>query len=99
VAFALGIFTDEQSKDAHNIRRIRNKFAHTAKKLDFETPAVVVLCKRLSTYDSKETKLMSTYLKAIDELIEHLTKEFKTSVMVAALRNKALAADIWNDGK
>jgi DNA-binding MltR family transcriptional regulator len=89
VAFALGIFTDKQTKDAHNIRRVRNKFAHTAKKLNFETPTVIALCKKLSTYDSKETKLMNTYVKAIDELVEHLNKEFKTSVMVRALRDKA----------
>jgi DNA-binding MltR family transcriptional regulator len=88
VAFALGIFTDKQSKDAHNIRRIRNKFAHTATKLNFETPTVIELCKKLSTYDASETKLMNTYLKAIDVLVEHLNKEFKTSVMVRALRDK-----------
>ena len=89
MALALGIFTDKQSKDAHNIRKIRNKFAHTAKKLNFETPTVVALCRKLSTYDSSETKLMNTYVKAIDELVQHLNKEFKTSAMVRALLDKA----------
>jgi len=89
VSLALGIFTEQQAKDAHNIRKIRNRFAHTAKKLNFETPTIIALCKKLSVYDDKETKLMKTYVKAIDDLVEHLNKEFKTSAIVRALRDRA----------
>jgi DNA-binding MltR family transcriptional regulator len=89
VALALGILTDNQYKNAHNIRKVRNKFAHTPKKLNFETPTIAEICKRLSTYDGKEMKLMNTFVKAIDELVEHLNKEFKTAAMVRALRQTA----------
>lgn len=89
LAYALAILTKEQFDDAHNIRKIRNKFAHTSKKVNFETPTVIEICKRLSTYDVKEKKLLNVYAAAIDALVQHLSKEFDIGVVVRALHEKA----------
>lgn len=85
IAFALGILPEALFKNAHIIRKIRNKFAHSTKKLNFESETVIKLCKKLSTYAEGEQDLSKVYVQAVEALVEHLNNEFETGKMVHVL--------------
>jgi len=79
LAYALEIFYEEQHDDAQSIRKIRNTFAHTTKKLNFSTQLVIDNCKNLSTYDGERTDFHAVFEEAIAALVAHLEKNIQVS--------------------
>ena len=49
IAFALGLYNEETRKGLHNIRKIRNEFAHAPKPIKFYDQEIAVLCRKLPT--------------------------------------------------
>lgn len=47
IAYALSIIGDETKKDLNRLRLVRNVFAHSPKKLTFETSEIAASCSRL----------------------------------------------------
>lgn len=78
-SYLLGLLPVNARTDLHNIRSIRNIFAHSALPLEFEDSAVVKLCDKLKFHGVKETTapgakfrrsvmaLLTFILKAIEE--------------------------------
>jgi DNA-binding MltR family transcriptional regulator len=48
-AYALGLITKQVRRDLDTVRKVRNRFAHTGKKIDFDDPEVVDLCGALAS--------------------------------------------------
>jgi hypothetical protein len=49
-ALALGIVSDDQTRELHRLRKVRNAFAHAMNAVSFEDEAVAALVKRLWHY-------------------------------------------------
>jgi len=75
LAYALEIFNEEQHDDAQSIRKIRNNFAHTTKKLNFKTQLVIDNCKNLSTWDGVRVDFDKVFDEAIAALVAYLEKK------------------------
>jgi DNA-binding MltR family transcriptional regulator len=50
----LNLIDEVAFKDAHLLRKIRNKFAHRNERLHFDSAKIVALAKQLSTYEKAE---------------------------------------------
>ena len=48
VARAFNIISEEARQNLDTIRRIRNRFAHTDERIDFDDPKIVALCEKLA---------------------------------------------------
>ena len=48
ISYAVGIIPEHLLKDLHQIRKIRNLFAHKADKLDFSSDEITHLCDQIS---------------------------------------------------
>jgi hypothetical protein len=57
IAFAVGLIEGKQRADLHDIRRIRNRFAHIPEPLGFSDEQVVRWCSRLRTVDDQTRAL------------------------------------------
>jgi DNA-binding MltR family transcriptional regulator len=75
------LIDDVTHKDAHLVRRIRNKFAHAKERLHFDSAKTVALAKQLSTYEAA-TFNQEAFLKAAGNIFEQAAKAVK------ALRNE-----------
>ena len=62
---------DTAFKDAHLLRRIRNKFAHRNERLHFDSPKIVAMAKQLSTYEKAESN-QSAILDAVSNIVDQL---------------------------
>jgi len=69
----LNLIDDVACKDAHLLRRIRNKFAHRKERLHFDSPSVVELARQLSTYENAEFN-QDAILAADLNIIEQIKK-------------------------
>ncbi len=75
-AHQLKLIDDATRDDAHLVRRIRNKFAHTREKLHFDSGKTVALVKQLSTYEAA-TSNQEAFLKATENISEQAAKAVK----------------------
>ncbi len=85
LAYALEIFNEGQHDDAQSIRKIRNNFAHTTKKLNFKTQLVIDNCKNLSTWDGVRVDFDKVFEEAIAALVAHLEEEIDRGMTAYAL--------------
>jgi DNA-binding MltR family transcriptional regulator len=83
LAYALGLFNEKQHDDAQSIRKIRNNFAHTTKKLNFKTQLVIDNCKNLSTWDGARVDFDKVFDEATAALVAHLEKEIDREMTAA----------------
>jgi len=72
-AHQLKLMDDATSKDAHLVRRIRNKFAHEKEKMHFDSGKTVDLVKQLSTYEAATSNQVA-FWKATGIVIEQVAK-------------------------
>lgn len=71
LAYALGLLSKEMRRDLHLVRKIRNDFAHTSEKINFESERVVNLCKLLKP-DMEATDAEKTFTEATIAPMKHL---------------------------
>jgi DNA-binding MltR family transcriptional regulator len=67
----LNLLDDTAFKDAHVVRRIRNKFAHREERLHFDNPKVVAMARQLSTYEKAEFN-QDAILEAVSNIVDQL---------------------------
>ncbi len=67
----LNLLDDVTFKDAHLVRRIRNRFAHRSGRLHFDSPKVVSMAQQLSTYETAEFN-QDAILEAVSKIVDHL---------------------------
>lgn len=67
----LNLLDDTAFKDAHLVRRIRNKFAHMGERLHFDSPKIVAMARQLSTYEKAESN-QSAILGAVSNIVDQL---------------------------
>lgn len=69
MGFALGVYGPNTRADLDSIREVRNSFAHTMSPIDFNTPEVENVCKRIvildQSYPGGEMKDASTRLRFV----------------------------------
>ena len=58
-------------KDAHLVRRIRNKFAHRSEQLHFDSLKTVAMARQLSTYEKAEFN-QNALLEAVSNIVNQL---------------------------
>ena len=61
IGYALGLYDQETRDGLHTVRKIRNKFAHSHKPLEFEQGEVADLCRQLKA-NYQPTTLRERYL-------------------------------------
>jgi len=67
----LNLLDETAFKDAHLVRRIRNKFAHRGERLHFDSPKIVTLTKQLSTYDKAKFN-QDAILESVSSIVDQL---------------------------
>jgi DNA-binding MltR family transcriptional regulator len=67
----LNLLDDAAFKDAHLVRKIRNKFAHRRERLHFDSPKIVAMARQLSTYEKAEFN-QSAILEAVSNIVDQL---------------------------
>lgn len=72
IAFALEIIPTDLRADIIAIKAIRNEFAHSKEILNFNSPKVAQLCKRLSTFEPTKTDLQAVYMVSLKRIDGHL---------------------------
>jgi hypothetical protein len=89
VAFGLGEIDANLQADLHNIREIRNKFAHTSTPLHFNSPEVVTLLRKFANYKTAATGMdpMAYFFMKIDDCFNELRPRLASSTLVQALEN------------
>ena len=73
IAFALELYDQKTQRGLHNIRRIRNKFAHASSPIEFDCDDIAKICEKLKL----ETRLNSDKLR--DRYVSFL-KEVETKL-------------------
>jgi hypothetical protein len=63
-------------RDATQLRKIRNSFAHEKEKVHFDSAVIVAFAKNLSTYESAENN-QTAILKAASNVMDQLEKSVK----------------------
>jgi DNA-binding MltR family transcriptional regulator len=86
IAYGMKLVTAQQCSDARLIRKIRNKFAHVAKRLDFGSKEIVQIGAQLSTYDKQKEDVRDAYIKAMDAILTQLYREIEKQQLATALR-------------
>lgn len=86
MAFAMGIIGEQTRCDLGAIRRIRNAFAHTRLKVDFDTPEIVAACEQISVLRRLHEKLQAELPKNMRE--NYLTSCFELSVWLFTTNEK-----------
>jgi DNA-binding MltR family transcriptional regulator len=71
LAYALGLISKQTRRDLDKIRAIRNRFAHTGKKVTFDDPEVVKLCARLAL-QKQDLGARKIYVASVKALTIHL---------------------------
>jgi DNA-binding MltR family transcriptional regulator len=64
----LRLLDDVAHKDAHIIRKIRNKFAHTRDQLHFDSAKIIAMAQQLSTYEKAKYN-QDAILAAISNIV------------------------------
>lgn len=59
LGFVMGVYPEEVWKDLHTIKLIRNEFAHRTAPLEFNTPEIRRLCRRLDLPNFRKPRLIS----------------------------------------
>ena len=54
IAFALGLYDEENRKGLHKIRRIRNEFAHAPRPINFNNEKIADMCSKLPCITSSD---------------------------------------------
>jgi len=73
-AYLIGILPKNAQKDLHNIRAIRNQFAHHASPLSYEDEKVKTLCERLVFHGVKKAaEPGSKFRRSVMGLLTHIT--------------------------
>lgn len=73
VAYAIGLIKPDLRDDLHNIRRIRNRFAHSIDPIDFKDTKVIGLCSAIRSA-SRELKIPKhRFLSAVGWIASVLT--------------------------
>lgn len=65
------LLDDTAFKDAHLVRRIRNKFAHRRERLNFDSPKIVAMARQLSKYAKAESN-QNAILEAASNIVDQL---------------------------
>ena len=76
VIYAFGLITKQTKGDLDRIRKIRNCFGHTGKKIDFDDPEIIPHCKALALSDEDPKtadERRKVYIRVIKALVVHLT--------------------------
>jgi DNA-binding MltR family transcriptional regulator len=73
VAYALGFIKQEARSDLNKLRDLRNLFAHSRRKIGFDDPEAVKICRSLHPADT-ETDPRHLYMSTLKALIVHLTE-------------------------
>jgi DNA-binding MltR family transcriptional regulator len=85
IAHGMKLVTAQHCRDAHLVRKVRNEFAHKAKRLDFTSAEIVNIGARFSTYDNQKRDALDAYTKAIDAILNQLYAEIQRHMTAAAL--------------
>jgi DNA-binding MltR family transcriptional regulator len=72
----LGLLDDGQSSDADILREIRNEFGHRDSKIHFDSPEIVQLAQKLSTYGAADS-VQSAIFAATDKVMAPLKSYVK----------------------
>lgn len=72
VSYALQIITTEVWTDLKVIKEIRNEFAHTAKYINFQTPTVVFVMKKFSSFDPDAPNPERFYFEKVNAILKFL---------------------------
>ena len=75
IAYVLGIYNLETKERLHDVRRIRNKFAHPSvpELIDFNTQWVVVKCAKFPLKDpSEQQNSRERYIRYLEEMGENI---------------------------
>jgi DNA-binding MltR family transcriptional regulator len=83
-AFVLEIIQEEIRDDADTIRRIRNKFAHTANWVSFQSQEIVEMCKKLSTFKEGDTDMQAVYISAVTKVIDEVHAQYASKMDIFA---------------
>ena len=76
-AHDMNLIDDVNRKDAHLLRHIRNGFAHTNEKLNFDSGSTSALARQLSTYEAA-TSNQDAFLKAAGNVCKQAGKATRT---------------------
>lgn len=72
VAYALGFIEATDKQSLHAIRGIRNKFAHCAEILDFDSVPIAILCKKLPPASVATTSNYHHFVISVEECASRL---------------------------
>ena len=73
VGFALGLYNDEIRKNLHKVGKIRNKFAHSSKPIEFGDDEIANICRQLDPNDVSELETpRRRYIAYLKEVERHL---------------------------
>ena len=75
VGFALGFYNEEIRKNLHKVGKIRNKFAHASKPVEFDDAEIAAICLQLEPNvlpdpDTSRSRYI-TYLKEVEKHIQY----------------------------
>ena len=76
LGFALGLYSKNVLKDLHTVRKIRNKFAHSAEPVKFDNQSISDMCRNLdtgNTLDSDDSR--ARYLKYFGWVQDTIVKD------------------------
>lgn len=93
VAFALGYISARLRTDITSIKSVRNKFAHTTERFDFNTPAIISLLSNFRDYDREKdprTFFQERFLECYGELLEKHTLGRLARALMAAQKGPGL---------
>jgi hypothetical protein len=80
VAFAFDLLSEKQFADLNTIRAIRNRFAHSHQRIDFDDPEIIGLCKKLSGHSEQNANLQVMYKDAALALVMELIEKAKVAL-------------------
>lgn len=78
IAYALGLYSGGTRRNLHLVRKIRNGFAHTSQRTNFESESIVALCKQIDPVIPSEHLEIIFYDAAIFGIELLLTEAKKT---------------------
>ena len=86
IAFAVGLYDKNTWNGLNTVKKIRNRFAHSSKPINFDDGQLSSLCQKLCIIDaSKSSNLRSRYLTYLIEVRQQIERQNATPFLARAL--------------